>query len=85
MFEDEPIEFIRRDLEGSDTDSRRRAATDFLRKLLENFEMTVTQVVFKYIEHYLNLGQTDWKAKDTAVYLFLAIAAKGATGRVSLY
>lgn len=77
MFEDEPIEFIRRDLEGSDTDSRRRAATDFLRKLLENFEMLVTQVVFKYIDHYLTLGAKDWKAKDTAVYLFLAIAAKG--------
>ncbi|KXX74491.1 Importin alpha re-exporter [Madurella mycetomatis] len=78
MFEDEPIEFIRRDLEGSDTDSRRRAATDFLRKLLDNFEMLVTQVVFRYINHYLAAGQTDWKAKDTAVYLFLAIAAKGA-------
>ncbi len=78
MFEDEPIEFIRRDLEGSDTDSRRRAATDFLRKLLENFEVVVTQVVFQYINHYLAAGKTDWKAKDTAVYLFLAIAAKGA-------
>ncbi|KAB5575721.1 CAS/CSE protein [Coniochaeta sp. 2T2.1] len=78
MFEDEPIEFIRRDLEGSDTDSRRRAATDFLRKLLENFEPMVTQVVGKYIEHYLAQGATDWKAKDTAIYLFLAIAAKGA-------
>jgi len=77
MFEDEPIEFIRRDLEGSDTDSRRRAATDFLRKLLEKFEMLVTQVVFKYIDHHLTLGKTDWKAKDTAIYLFLAIAAKG--------
>lgn len=78
MFEDEPIEFIRRDLEGSDTDSRRRAATDFLRKLLEKFEVMVTQVVFRYIDHYLQQGQTDWKAKDTAVYLYLAIAAKGA-------
>ncbi|KAL2133196.1 hypothetical protein VTI74DRAFT_2770 [Chaetomium olivicolor] len=78
MFEDEPIEFIRRDLEGSDTDSRRRAATDFLRKLLENFEMLVTKVVFGYIDHYLTVGKTDWKAKDTAVYLFLAVAAKGA-------
>ncbi|KAH8881534.1 Cse1-domain-containing protein [Thozetella sp. PMI_491] len=78
MFEDEPIEFIRRDLEGSDTDSRRRSATDFLRKLLERYEQLVTQVVFKYIEHYLNLGKSDWKAKDTAIYLFLSIAAKGA-------
>lgn len=78
MFEDEPIEYIRRDLEGSDTDSRRRAATDFLRKLLEQFEVLVTNVVFKYINHYLTQGQSDWKAKDTAVYLYLAIAAKGA-------
>lgn len=78
MFEDEPIEFIRRDLEGSDTDSRRRAATDFLRKLLEKFEVLVTSVVFKYIDHYLTQGQKDWKAKDTAVYLYLAVAAKGA-------
>ena len=77
MFEDEPIEFIRRDLEGSDTDSRRRAATDFLRKLLDNFEPLVTEVVSEYIKHYLEAGKTDWKSKDTAVYLFLAIAAKG--------
>ncbi|EPE07911.1 chromosome segregation protein [Ophiostoma piceae UAMH 11346] len=78
MFEDEPIEFIRRDLEGSDTDSRRRAATDFLRSLLEKHEMLVTKVVFEYINSYLAQGKTDWKAKDTAIYLFLAIAAKGA-------
>lgn len=78
MFEDEPIEFIRRDLEGSDTDSRRRSATDFLRKLQEKFESSVTGVVSKYVNHYLTQGKTDWKAKDTGVYLFLSIAAKGA-------
>ncbi|CRK26364.1 hypothetical protein BN1708_014506 [Verticillium longisporum] len=78
MFEDEPIEFIRRDLEGSDTDSRRRAATDFLRKLQERFEQLVTGVVSKYINHYLTQGKSDWKAKDTAVYLFISIASKGA-------
>ncbi|KAK5993295.1 Importin alpha re-exporter [Cladobotryum mycophilum] len=78
MFEDEPIEYIRRDLEGSDTDSRRRSATDFLRSLQEKFEGPVTSSVSRYINHYLNQGKTDWKAKDTAVYLFLSIAAKGA-------
>ncbi|RDW70293.1 Cse1-domain-containing protein [Coleophoma crateriformis] len=75
LFEDEPIEYIRRDLEGSDADTRRRAATDFLRKLLENFEKLVTTVVGKYITHYLT--SSDWKSKDTAEYLFSAIAAKG--------
>lgn len=77
LFEDEPIEFIRRDLEGSDTDSRRRSATDFLRKLQEKFESLVTTVVSKYINHYLAQGKADWKAKDTAIYLFISVAAKG--------
>ena len=81
MFEDEPIEFIRRDLEGSDSDTRRRAATDFLRGLMAQFEELVTTVTFRYINHYLseyasNPGQ-NWKSKDTAVYLFSSIAAKG--------
>ncbi|KAL2785466.1 CAS/CSE protein [Aspergillus keveii] len=81
LFEDEPIEFIRRDLEGSDSDTRRRAATDFLKQLNGNFEESVTKTVLKYIEHYLTeytkSPQLNWKAKDTATYLFIAIAAKG--------
>ncbi|KAL4759970.1 putative chromosome segregation protein Cse1 [Aspergillus foveolatus] len=81
LFEDEPIEFIRRDLEGSDSDTRRRAATDFLKQLNANFEASVTKAVLQYIEHYLNeygnSPQLNWKAKDTATYLFIAIAAKG--------
>lgn len=81
IFEDEPIEFIRRDLEGSDSDTRRRAATDFLRQLLVQYEKLITDVVSKYISHYLSEYNKDklnnWKAKDTSVYLLSAIAAKG--------
>ncbi|KAJ5674709.1 Armadillo-like helical [Penicillium maclennaniae] len=81
LFEDEPIEFIRRDLEGSDSETRRRAATDFLRRLAEKFEEAVTKVTLKYTEHYLAEFAKDpasnWKSKDTATYLFSAIAAKG--------
>ncbi|KAI9774741.1 MAG: importin-alpha export receptor [Candelina submexicana] len=83
LFEDEPIEFIRRDLEGSDSDTRRRAATDFLRQLMEQFEKLVTEVVFRYIDHYLSQysknPNLNWKSKDTAVYLFSSVAAKGVT------
>ena len=82
LFEDEPIEFIRRDLEGSDNDTRRRAATDFLRGLMSQFEKLVTGVVYKYINHYLSEYSSDpakkWRSKDTAVYLFSSIAATGA-------
>ena len=81
LFEDEPLEFIRRDLEGSDNDTRRRAATDFLRQLLSQFEEMVTRTVFGYIKHYLLEYAQDttsnWKSKDTAVYLYSTIAAKG--------
>ncbi len=81
LLEDEPIEYIRRDLEGSDADTRRRAATDFLRQLMEQFEKLVTQVVIKYVDHYLaefaKNPKENWKSKDTAVYLFSSIAAKG--------
>lgn len=81
QFEDEPIEFIRKNLEGSDIDTRRRAATEFLRTLLTQFEALVTRVVNKYVEHYLSQfaqnPQGEWKSKDAAVYLFSAIAARG--------
>ena len=81
MFEDEPIEFIRRDLEGSDNDTRRRAATDFLRQLMAKFESLVSTVVLRYVEHYLSEyaknPSKNWKSKDTAVYLYSSISAKG--------
>jgi exportin-2 (importin alpha re-exporter) len=85
LFEDDPIEFIRRDLEGSDSDTRRRSATDFLRQLLERFDKTVTDVVWRYISHYLleysENPSENWRSKDTALYLFASIAAKGMTER----
>ncbi|KAI9890552.1 MAG: importin-alpha export receptor [Vezdaea aestivalis] len=81
MFEDEPIEFIRRDLEGSDNDTRRRAATDFLRKLRDHFNELVTRVVMKYVHlflaEYVKDTEGKWRSKDTAVYLFSSIAATG--------
>ena len=81
MFEDEPIEFIRRDLEGADSETRRRAATDFVRSLVDKFPDSVTGVVTRYIQkslaEYSANPESNWKAKDTAVYLFCAIAARG--------
>lgn len=80
MFEDDPIEYTRRDLEGSDSDTRRRAATEFLRSLKDGNEKVVTEVTMSYVNNYLGQFQNDpsqWKFKDIAIYLFSAIAAKG--------
>ena len=80
-FEDEPIEFIRRDLEGSDSETRRRAASDFLRELSDQFETSVTSIgmsiINKLLEDYKSSPQSKWRSKDTAVNLYYAIAAKG--------
>jgi exportin-2 (importin alpha re-exporter) len=81
LFEDEPIEFIRRDLEGSDSDTRRRSTTNFVRQLMTRFEVLVTDTCKQYVDAYLanyqaNPGEA-WQSKDTATYLFSAIAAKG--------
>ena len=83
LFEDEPIEYIRRDLEGSDSETRRRAATDFLRQLMEQFQGLVSQTVKNYIGQYLgnysSNPKDNWTSKDTAVYLFCSVAGKGAS------
>jgi exportin-2 (importin alpha re-exporter) len=81
MFEDEPIEFIRRDLEGSDSETRRRAASDFLRQLSDSFEKSVSQitvqVIDKCLQDYSSNPSENWRSKDTATNLFYAMAAKG--------
>ena len=81
MFEDEPIEFIRRDLEGSDSETRRRAASDFLRELSDQFQLSVTSIaislVDKCMKEYTSNPSDAWRSKDTATNLFYATAAKG--------
>ena len=54
LFEDDPMEFTRRDLEGSDSDTRRRSATDFIRELTDKLESKVTNVVMTYVRGYLD-------------------------------
>ncbi|CCG83515.1 Importin-alpha re-exporter [Taphrina deformans PYCC 5710] len=81
LFEDDPIEYIRRDLEGSDSDTRRRAATEFIRGLVEKFELKITTIVMNYVSHHLQQFQQDpssnWLSKDTAMHLVTSITIKG--------
>ncbi|KAF9582671.1 importin-alpha export receptor, partial [Lunasporangiospora selenospora] len=80
LFEDEPIDYIRRDLEGSDSETRRRASTELVRGLLDQFPGEVTAIITNYVQHYLqrynaNIAQ-NWKDKDAAMFLLTSIAAK---------
>ena len=83
MFEDNPMEFIRRDLEqGIEIDTRRRAATEFVRALLEHFALQITAIASRHIHAYLAAYAADasaWRRKDAALYLLTAVAAQGSS------
>lgn len=86
LFEDNPIEYIRRDLETSmEADTRRKAASEFCRSLMEFFAKEVTEIVGRYIGEYLKQYRADphanWKQKDTAIYLLTSIASKSSTSQ----
>ena len=86
LFEEDPQEYIRRDLEGSDSDTRRRASADLVRGLLEHFAKEVTEIFSQYVTQYLASYEADrvknWKAKDTALFLITSLSAKTLTAQV---
>ncbi|CAB3368472.1 Hypothetical predicted protein [Cloeon dipterum] len=85
LFEDNPEEYIRRDIEGSDVDTRRRAACDLVRALSHHFEAKMTEIFSAYVmamlAKYEQNPATNWKCKDSAIYMVTSLAAKGQTQR----
>nr|CAB3233957.1 exportin-2 [Phallusia mammillata] len=86
QFEDNPEEYIRRDLEGSDVDTRRRAACDLVRGLTKQFQAPVTQIFSQYVgimlQQYSSSPTQHWKSKDAAIYLVTSLAQKGSTAKL---
>lgn len=81
-FEDEPIAFVRSELEGSDFDSRRKSSTDFLRELKEVNTSLLTSTVMSYVNQFL--AHSDWRNRDIAIYLFSSLAAKGSVTNIGV-
>lgn len=85
LFEDNPEEYIRRDLEGADVDTRRRAACDLVKGLSKFFEPQITSTFGSYIQNMLALYATNpvtnWKSKDAAIYLVTSLATKAKTAK----
>lgn len=71
LFEDNPMDYIRRDIEGSDGDSRRSAARDLVRGLLSVSNESVTQICMTTIQSHLQQYKADpasnWALKDVSV------------------
>ncbi|XP_032826379.1 exportin-2 [Petromyzon marinus] len=87
-FEDNPEEYIRRDIEGSDVDTRRRAACDLVRGLCRFFEGPVTEIFSVYVHSMLSQYAKDpaahWKHKDAAIYLVTSLASKAQTQKLGI-
>lgn len=83
LFEDNPEEFIRADLEGSDADTRRRAAQDLIKGLTKFFEEKLTQLAGGQIEQLMGVYATNpgenWAAKESALFLVTALITKAQT------
>jgi len=83
LFEDNPVEYVRRDMEGSDAESRRRSAVELVKGLLVHYEAPVTQTLSTYVAamlaRYAADADSGWKAKDAAVYVVTALGWKAGT------
>ncbi|KAL6126321.1 hypothetical protein ACLB2K_074372 [Fragaria x ananassa] len=84
LFEMNYIEFIRRDMEGSDLDTRRRIACELLKGIATNYKPQVTNLVSVQIQNLLTSfaanPEKNWKDKDCAIYLVVSLATKKAGG-----
>ena len=85
QFEDDPLEYIRRDLEGSDVDTRRRAACDLVKGLSRFFEPQITEIFGAYVKVMMDSYNADrngnWANKDAAIYLVTSLASKAKTAK----
>ncbi|KAF9603945.1 hypothetical protein IFM89_039165 [Coptis chinensis] len=82
LFEMNYVEFIRRDIEGSDLNTRRRIACELLKGVATNYKDQVTAMVGVQIKNVLAAFATNpaskWKEKDCAIYLVVTLARKKA-------
>jgi exportin-2 (importin alpha re-exporter) len=83
LFHENPSDYIRKDMEGSDQDTRRRSACDFIRSLLRNFRQKTSEICVSYIDgmlqQYTSSGKKEWKLKDGALHLVLAASILSTT------
>lgn len=83
LFEDNPIDYLQRDMEGSDSDTRRRGACDLVRAMCKHHEETATRLcvdfITKMLVQYSSAPATHWRSKDAALQLILALAVKSAS------
>ena len=85
LFEMNWLDYVRRDMEGSDSDTRRRTACELVKGLSVHYEARVTALFSEYVTAMLGQYAANpagaWKAKDCAIYLVVALTVRGKTAK----
>jgi len=85
QFEDEPFDYLKRDIEGLDSETRRRGAADLVRALTKHFEERVFGIlstsINEYLADYTRNPTGEWEKKDVVYFLVSALASKTVTAR----
>uniref|UniRef100_A0A7N0VK74 Importin N-terminal domain-containing protein n=1 Tax=Kalanchoe fedtschenkoi TaxID=63787 RepID=A0A7N0VK74_KALFE len=87
LFEMNHVEFMRRDMEGSDQDTRRRIACELLKGVAAHYKDQVTQAVSLHLQNLLSSFSANptinWRDKECALYLVISLASKRAGGTLA--
>lgn len=86
LFEDNALEYVRRDMEAADQETRRRSSMDLVKAMSKLNEAKVTEILIGYVKELLaKAGQVPpdqaERFKDACIYLCIAMAVKGQTQR----
>lgn len=83
LMEDNAQEFVRRNLEGSDSDTRRGAAVELVHALMQCFDTQISAILPRYVAQLLAAAKETppqslqcQRLKDAAVYLVIALVVK---------
>jgi len=83
LLEMSPLDYMRRETEGSDSDTRRRMASELVNRLSERFPDTLmpalTQYITSLLQQYSADPQNKWKEKDIALQLAISLMAREVT------
>ncbi|KII62584.1 Exportin-2 [Thelohanellus kitauei] len=77
LFEDDPIEYVRSEMDG-DAESRRQAAADLVSSLAFAYEKKIIPMILQFIEQLVQKSRDsdDWKYEDAAIRLIMAVTNK---------
>ncbi|GMT25507.1 hypothetical protein PFISCL1PPCAC_16804, partial [Pristionchus fissidentatus] len=80
QFEDEPLEYIKKDLEGTDSGTRRKGAVDLVRALCRQYEGDLMPILSSVVTSFI-ADSANWMKRDVVYCLVRAMASRTETSK----